>query len=287
MPSSRTDGPFWKRLFGRAPAAPADLSRHREVLDALRKPAVHLLASSERGFSRLGGAPTLPAGFEWPTWKGRPLSFLCQLDLSAASATATAGGLPPSGSIHVFYDPEQSTWGFDPKDRGSWRVYYFDRLENAVVVPAPASPSAEAYTEVPLTFRPVLTYPDWQDDRVAALNMSDAESDVYAELCEGVFDGAPRHYLLGHPSPVQDNDMDLQCQLVTHGLYCGDSSGYQAPERPALEPGRRDWIQLLQLDSDDRANMMWGDGGSLYFWITKTALARRDFSNVWMVLQCH
>ena len=32
--------------------------------------------------------------------------------------------------------------------------------------------------------------------------------------------------------------------------------------------------------------MMWGDVGKLYFWIRKQDLARRDFSNVWMIMQC-
>jgi uncharacterized protein YwqG len=54
----------------------------------------------------------------------------------------------------------------------------------------------------------------------------------------------------------------------------------------ALENGRSDWLLLFQLDSDDAAKMMWGDAGRLYFWITKQDLARRDFSNVWMILQC-
>ena len=59
--------------------------------------------------------------------------------------------------------------------------------------------------------------------------------------------------------------MDLECQLVSHGLYCGDASGYQATRAKELEAGRQDWILLLQLDTDDDAGMIWGDGGMLYF----------------------
>lgn len=80
--------------------------------------------------------------------------------------------------------------------------------------------------------------------------------------------------------------MDLECQLVSHGLYCGDASGYQATRAKELEAGRQDWILLLQLDTDDDAGMMWGDGGMLYFWIRKEDLERSRFDRCWMILQC-
>jgi uncharacterized protein YwqG len=82
--------------------------------------------------------------------------------------------------------------------------------------------------------------------------------------CSGVFGDKPAHHLFGYPSPAQGNDMDLECQLVSHGLYCGDTSGYQDSRAKELEAGRHDWILLLQLDTDDDAGMMWGDCGMLY-----------------------
>jgi len=55
--------------------------------------------------------------------------------------------------------------------------------------------------------------------------------------------------------------LELECQLVTNGLYLGDLSGYKDPRRKELEPGADDWTLLIQIDSDDKAKMMWGDGG--------------------------
>jgi uncharacterized protein YwqG len=263
------------------------LSKHRPYLDALRKPAVRIVPATTSGFSKIGGLPMLPAGFEWPTWKGKPQSFLCQIDLAAIPHEAGTEMLPRQGFLFFFYDAEQGTWGFDPKDRGSWRVMYAETLKGASKAPAPAGlPKEGLFAEVPVGFVEALTYPDWQDARVAALGLNDAQSDAFLELCSLVFEGEPAHQLLGYPSPVQNNDMDLECQLVTHGLYLGDVSGYKSPERAALEEGKTDWLLLLQLDSDDDAKMMWGDVGMLYFWIRKQDLERRDFSNVWMILQC-
>jgi uncharacterized protein YwqG len=93
------------------------------------------------------------------------------------------------------------------------------------------------------------------------------------------------HRLFGHSANVQ-GDMQLEAQLVSNGLYCGNSSGYEDPRRAALEPGADEWVLLLQLDSDDRIDMMWGDLGMLYLWIKRGDLAERRFDRVWMTLQC-
>ncbi len=75
--------------------------------------------------------------------------------------------------------------------------------------------------------------------------------------------------------------------LVTNGLYCGDQTGYEDPRARELEGGADEWMLLLQLDSDDGADLMWGDGGMLYFWIRKEDLRQHRFDKVWMTLQCH
>lgn len=230
----------------------------------------------------------MPRDFVWPTWKGKPQSFLAQIDLSAIPAEARTDGLPSAGLLSFFYSAEQDTWGFDPKNRGSWRVTFFDKPADAQEQPFPKNlPKAARFTEVPVALLPIQTYPDLQDDRVAALGLDDPDEEAYDTLRNGVFGNRPAHQLWGYPIPIQGNDMDLECQLASHGIYCGDSSGYESPQRAALEKDRGDWLLLLQLDSDDDANMMWGDAGRLYFWITKSDLARRDFSKVWMILQCY
>jgi uncharacterized protein YwqG len=81
--------------------------------------------------------------------------------------------------------------------------------------------------------------------------------------------------------------MDLQCQLVSNGLFCGDPSGYNDPRAKALEAGAKDWQLLLQIDSDDDLDMMWGDLGMLYLWVRASEAREGDFSGSWVVMQCH
>jgi uncharacterized protein YwqG len=264
------------------------IEEHLDFLNTLRIPSIALSASADGKLSRIGGLPSLPDNVPWPEWKGKPLAFLCQLDLSEIPEDCNRQGLPTSGMLYFFYSQDQETWGFDPKDKGSWQVIHASSpsLDNTICSAPHGLKKDCVYAQRPLSFTSLETYPDWQDERVGALNLSDSQADQYIEICSSVFGDSPAHHLLGYPSPVQGNDMDLECQLASHGIYCGDASGYQDPRARELEGGRRDWVLLLQLDTDDDAGMMWGDGGMLYFWIRKEDLKEGRFDRCWMILQC-
>jgi len=282
---------FLKSLFGGSKEESKGeqlIEEHLEFLTSLKIPAIALSASSNEKLSRIGGLPSLPDSEPWPEWQGRPLAFLCQLHLGDIPTECERHGLPPTGMLYFFYLSEQETWGFDPKDKGSWRVVHSATpSSNSTQQSAPDGLEEEyIYSEKPVAFTPIDTYPNWQDERVQDLDLNDSQFDQYTELCSSVFGDNPAHHLFGYPSPIQGNDMDLECQLVTHGLYCGDGSGYQDPRAKELESNRRDWILLLQLDTDDDVGMMWGDCGMLYFWIRRQDLEKGRFDKCWMILQC-
>jgi uncharacterized protein YwqG len=77
-----------------------------------------------------------------------------------------------------------------------------------------------------------------------------------------------------------------QCQLVTHGLYCGDRSGFRHQRAPELlADATASWRLLLQLDTDEQPDWEWGESGRIYFWIRQSDLAENAFAHVWLVLQ--
>jgi uncharacterized protein YwqG len=76
------------------------------------------------GCSRLGGTPDLGLGVSWPRWDGRPLAFVAQLNLAEIAEFGGPDYLPAFGTLSFFYDAQQKTWGFDPRDRGSFSVLY-------------------------------------------------------------------------------------------------------------------------------------------------------------------
>lgn len=270
------------------------LAAHAEAVASLALPAVQLLASDAEvdaaavGVSRLGGVPDAPRKFEWPVWRDLPLAFLGQVALAGA-AELVPDVLPPSGMLSFFYHPEQTVWGFDPGDRGSSRVYWFPDVGDLAPAQVPkALPEHGRFQPMAITLRLSRSLPPYQALDVCALRLSGEEEDAYFAFWEewqGLYGAAPQHQLLGHPSPIQD-EMQLECQLVSGGINCGSPVGYHDPRCAELEPGARDWRLLAQFDSDDRVGMMWGDVGMLYFWIRESDLAERRFDQAWMILQC-
>ncbi len=259
-------------------------------LKARSKPALHIAkAIGSGGFSKLGGLPNFPSGLGWPKWKGKPLSFLAQLELAELPKRDCLAGLPAVGRLYFFYDQEQSTWGFDPADVGSWRVIYSIGAPLNVPQKAPVGLAEEfVFQEKFVEFREITSIPDRQriEDTDGYADLSDEAVEAAIQLMAEPFQSTPQHQLGGYPYPVQNDTMELECQVVSHGVFGGDSSGYQDPRDAHLAANAKEWKLLLQLDSDDETSMMWGDVGKLYFWIRSSDLAERDFSRVWMILQC-
>lgn len=101
------------------------------------------------------------------------------------------------------------------------------------------------------------------------------------------------HRMFGYPDLVQ-NPMELECELESHGLSTSvlvtEQVNAQIAARVAnLAPQAAEWRLLLQVDTmsndENDSEMLWGDAGKLYYWIRQQDLRRRDFSQVWCIVQ--
>jgi uncharacterized protein YwqG len=286
MTTGLTRATFERRLGA------AGLGDRAPLLAALARPGLRLRSDGTDtdllGGSRVGGLPDLPADTAWPAWRETPMSFLGQVDLGSLPDVGDRADLPAYGLLTFFYDAGQQAWGFDPAQTGAWAVLHTAADATLVRREAPAGlPEDARFDPVPLAAEDELCPEPWESRAVERLGLTADEAESYAELLEEMAesDDEPRHLLLGHPDPVQ-GEMQLECQLVSHGLYCGDQTGYEDSRASALEGGADDWRLLLQVDTDDDASMMWGDAGRLYFWVTEDALRRRAWDEVHLVLQC-
>ena len=262
------------------------------VLASLARPGFRLGtgtgATDEVGGSRVGGSPDLPDNQDWPTWQDRSLSFLAQVDLRSLPAEGDRADLPPDGLLSFFYDAEQRAWGFDPEEAGAWAVLHTPSGTTLSRRGLPKDlPDEARFDPISVAARTELCPEPWASRAIERLGLNAAQTETYADLLDELVGGdpEPRHILLGHPDPIQ-GEMQLECQLVSNGLYCGDSTGYEDPRASELEGGADDWRLLLQVDTDDDASMMWGDTGRLYFWVTEEALRRTAWNTVHLVLQC-
>lgn len=262
------------------------LSQVAEELENQRMHSIRLKAEVmpeaelKLGVSKLGGLPDLPKGTEWPKWQDEPLSFIAQLRMSDIAAYDVENALPQSGVLYFFYDAEDQPWGYSPDDRGGWKVLYYngelsllDRILAPLMLPEDCKFKACGFH-----FSSEVTVPDDESLHIEALGLTEDEQNLLRDLLlhSEVFqeDDEITHRLLGHPDQIQ-GEMQLECQLVFHGLYCGDSTGYQDPRAAELKAG-----------AEEAAGMMWGDVGRLYYWIRREDLKACNFDNVWLELQC-
>jgi uncharacterized protein YwqG len=245
-------------------------------------------SKGELGDSRLGGDPDLPKGINWPYRNERPLQFLAQISLRDLPPIHDELGLPSTGILSFFYDMVDQPWGYDPKDAGAARVIYSSGLLTLERRNSPDAILFEQYSEARVAAIEHLSLSGWESDEIRTLDPTDEQLNSYIDLRSSMSPEYPStcHQLLGWPDEIQ-GPMEVECQLVTNGLYCGDSSGYEDPRAMKLAQNAREWRLLFQLDSDERADMMWGDAGRLYFWIRKHDLTSRYFDSTWVILQCY
>lgn len=255
------------------------------------------------GQTKIGGRPDLPPDITWVTETNtvktnekkflifsnkkeetvtKPLSFIAQINLTETAPFDKEGLLPKTGLLYFFYSAEQEAWGFDYKDKNKFKVIHWDadfaelkRSEFPTDLPAYSrfkACSVNIQSEVSLPAYEHSVYETFTEE----------ETDKY---WEEVYHEGYMNKLLGYSDPIQ-GEMELECELVTNGLYCGDPSGFNDPRAKALEANAKNWRLLLQIDSNEENDMMWGDSGRLYFWIRKDDLMNKHFDKSWFSLQC-
>jgi uncharacterized protein YwqG len=265
-------------------------------------------------FSKVGGSPALPNGVEWPfrpSWpqlanKARnndqaeyyqspqPYNFIAQISFEEMLATSAKGlSFPTQGALYLFYDDLAHCWGFDPKHALGFKVIYVPSVENVEIAQKPEfHEDVPSYGEVVLEPKLQFEYCPPEGLHFEDLAMSASDKDAYIQFVE-LIEGQPEldwryasnHKVLGWSNNVQA-PMEEQCALVTSGIYCGGPEGYNSPEAQKIMSEPNEWVQLLEIGTDDEAGMMWGDMGTLFLWIKQSDLEYRSFENTWLILQC-
>lgn len=283
------------------------LPRLADELERLLLPSirVHAQAAHEEsigiGPSKIGGAPDLPESVTWPTWKDSPMSFLAQIRLADIAPLDTQALLPHTGLLSFFYDAEGVVFGLDPAEREGWRVL-FSQDNNLHRATFPESfPANAQYAPCTVSFTREWTLPDFESPAIERLGLSwgtmygEESNPSVKEECErylalsASFDSlfgnrSAINRMLGYPDPVQGN-VQAECQYAAHGLYQHAAGDWPSEQAAVLKRDALDWQLLLQLDSLAAAGMMWGDVGRLYFMISRTALAERNFDATWLIMQ--
>lgn len=241
---------------------------------------------SEKQLSRAGGRPSLPDGFSWPVSRAKiPLAFLCQIDLAACKKfEGGSAQLPERGLLSFFYDAFDGPWGNNIDDAKGWRVFYFEDPAVLKISDAPANlPPASRFAPCAVTIAQELSYPAITIEM--AVESGAYESfDRYLDFAETLYKGSVVHRMFGHAQDIT-GDFKLDSEIASSDLELEDDFDFASTEGERLAQASEQWLLLLQLDSDEEAQMMWVDQGRLYFAIRRQDLAARRFDKVWMICE--
>ena len=277
------------------------------------------------GATKLGGCPDLPVGMAWPerpaypdaASRGQypraserpfqfrlqtafPLNFLAQINFGQLHAVADLGeDWPCQGLLSIFYDLTEQPWGHSPEDAVGLMLLYSDEAAG----PLQRLPQPDALQALPahwqmaelecrlhacVTPLPVATAQWKQKARSLEREVQDSYADWCAEEAEPAVSGESWrcHHVGGWPTPIQ-GDMQTQCALVAAGLDSGKGEHWCDPATQAVRDSAADWLLLLQIGSDEKSAIYWGDEGQLYLWIRREDLRARRFDQARLVLQCY
>ncbi len=252
------------------------------------------------GATRFGGVPDVPHNFQWQYYNGkgitpapRPLAFIAQFNCEELSQYDKENLLPDKGVLSFFYDLNYECWGFDPKDKGSARVFWFENVEE--LKPAKLPEDLDEACRLPclsIKLHSTPSYPAFEDFSLTRDNMIRHWDEF--DMSVGRIDIEKRdvnHKLLGWPMVIQNN-MTMECELIKRGYYLGGAWDNITPQdkQESIDHSLKDWILLFELDSftdtDKDYELMLGDEGSLYFYIRREDLEKRNFDDIWLIFQC-
>lgn len=230
-----------------------------------------------------------------------PLHFLAQINFAQVWAAGPVDeDMPRSGLLSVFYDMAEQPWGYDPTDAcalalvwsedgapmqrrqqpealqamdDEWQIKPAACTLHACQTPLPMESAQWSALQLELTEEQGDDFVEWWFDEAE----NGASNDGEDACC---------HRISGWPTPVQ-GDMQTECALVAAGHYCGSGQSYQDPALQSVRDSAGDWLLLLQLGTDEKLGMNWGDDGQLYIWIRREDLRARRFDQARLVLQCH
>jgi uncharacterized protein YwqG len=219
--------------------------------------------------SRLGGLPSIPSGWQWPTYQSEPLLFIGQINCAQLRKFANAASLPRDGVIGFFadYDAVHGCGGTKAA------VFYWAADRPLEVAAEPI----EDFHRLPgcdLAFYETFALPDQVSGQILGLELDRAQRHAYSDLSDSArrfgvthprFDSFHTSKLFGWPDLVQG---DLE------GL-----SSLTGESRSQL------LLQIGWYESGCETES-WGPGGILYYMISDQDLSERRFDRAWFEMQC-
>lgn len=242
-----------------------------EVLRPFKRKAIEICFDTSEdaagiGCSKHGGQPDVPEDFQWPLDNNnRPLSLLLQINCSDLTSLVSEDYLPKSGHLYFFYELGEQNW---EGAENSIRVIYIDtRYKELHRIDFPKTLANEfRLKERVISFKTKDSYPSFQD-----LSNQNSEYQHIIDKVESFNEARNR----------------LQSESSINAI--GTMFGYADLIHDVIVNDLNVNILLLQLFSieDDAYELLFGDCGNIYFYISPQDLKNKDFKNLKFELQCY
>jgi uncharacterized protein YwqG len=256
---------------------PPELEDYRSQIESTVKPYIEITAKPENDIapwrSKFGGVPYWPKDTQYPrSSSGQPLFLLAQINFDEIPKLESF----PEHGILQFYIADDHLYGFQFEDmtkQENFRICYFSEIvedaERLVTdfdfLPShkfiPVSQSCSLAFE--LNQQPISAYDYRFEDNIFNGNFPEPRGNLYEILdkYEKLF-RADGHKLGGYPYFTQsDPRWNAKYKSMNLRLF-------------------------LQVDTDNNANIMWGDAGVANFFIRESDLKKCDFSEVMYNWDC-
>lgn len=207
--------------------------------------------------SHFGGMPYFESGEKWPASKnGKPLSFIFQI--------YNAEGIELPDDIRLvqfYYDWDECPW--DTANDG-WLVKIYKSIDeqSMIQIKEPEIMQQPKFCEI--RFNADYSLPDWEG------------IDLYDENVSAIaIDAGERHWELYEQAVSQlTGPQDFKSQIGGYPTWVqGESTPIGANGKPMR--------LLFQIDSEEAANLMWGDSGLIYVFYDNTT------EKIEFMLQCY
>lgn len=216
-------------------------------------------ADIKLGASKIGGHPDMPSTFQWPSWKGHPMSFVAQINLEEFPMNLVDPEYPATGILYFFYVYDYEVWyndDYDSDKKNNNVVYYTPETTELMRMKPPRTLSEDQIFNSALIEKKLeLTIPD--EDYLRDNHLMNNEADLGRYSLEfrpdflNTYNRGIGFRFLGHMTPLQ------------YGGYPSDE------------------ILLFQADSNDEIGMEWDLSGLLYFFIKDNDFKKLFFENVY------
>jgi uncharacterized protein YwqG len=215
--------------------------------------------------SKVGGLPYWPKGQAWPTSPdGLELFFLAQINFSEIPALTP---FPSSGLVQFFINNDD-LYGMDFDDgevQDTFRVLFYDN---------PSTEMSQLQSKIDLE-RDYDCLPHRPEESYQLTFSLEQEVVPVTDVKFGQVFGGDFWQQFGEQEWQLMEDFGKKVRSDGHKL---GGYAYFTQDDPRLS--HDPMLLLLQLDSDELMDLMWGDMGVGHFFIRESDLLRRDFSRV-------